>query len=187
VPWLAQAIVCGVSLVLGDAGSHGSRLRRGRDHPLRARAVPRLRLATAGPGAGVRALRRLAAGLWSELPLDHRPKLLLFGKSLGTAGVEAPFAAVDAGSSITSLTARTDGALVVGAKHGNTILSQLTDERDPGPPVWQPVFDGGSTVRFLSRDVKGWAEVAPPDGRTEADTPRLEEFPDHEDEMESDE
>src|SRR5262249_3647016 len=27
---------------------------------------------------------------WSELPPDKRPKLILFGKSLGTAGVEVP-------------------------------------------------------------------------------------------------
>jgi uncharacterized membrane protein len=50
------------------------------------------------------------------------------------------------------MVARTDGALIVGAKHGNTILSQLTEHRDPGSPVWQPVFDDGRTVRFLSRD-----------------------------------
>jgi uncharacterized membrane protein len=89
---------------------------------------------------------------WLQLPADHRPKLLLFGKSLGTAGVEAPFAAADATSSLANLVARTDGALIVGAKHGNTILSQLTKGRDPGSPVWQPVFDAGRTVRFLGRD-----------------------------------
>src|SRR5262245_40445334 len=33
---------------------------------------------------------------WSDLPLDRRPKLVLFGKSLGTAGVEAPFVGGDA-------------------------------------------------------------------------------------------
>ncbi len=40
----------------------------------------------------------------------------------------------------------------MGAKYHNPILSQLTDERDSGSPVWQPVFDGGHTVRFLNRD-----------------------------------
>lgn len=89
---------------------------------------------------------------WSELPFEARPKLLLFGKSLGTAGVEAPFAAVDAESSLANLTARIDGALIVGPKHGNPIYSQLTDARDPGSPAWQPVVDDGQTVRFLTRD-----------------------------------
>jgi uncharacterized membrane protein len=89
---------------------------------------------------------------WSKLPPDRRPKLVLFGKSLGTAGVEAPFVGVDASSSVANIVARTDGALIVGAKQSNPILSQLTRERDPRSPVWQPVFDGGRSVRFLNRD-----------------------------------
>src|SRR5262245_53660539 len=88
---------------------------------------------------------------WSELPADRRPKLLLFGKSLGTAGVEAPFAGGDVSSSVSNMVTRTDGALIVGAKHSNPIHSQLTRERDPGSPVWLPVFDGGRSVRFVNR------------------------------------
>lgn len=107
------------------------------------------------PGLAARAgsvLINTVAAHWSGLPAASRPKLLLFAKSLGTAGVEAPFAALDATSSLGNLTARTDGALIVGAKYHNPILSQLTDERDSGSPVWQPIFDGGRTVRFLNRD-----------------------------------
>jgi uncharacterized membrane protein len=89
---------------------------------------------------------------WSQLPPDRRPKLVLFGKSLGTAGVEAPFAGVDASSSVANLVARTDGALIVGAKYDNPIHSQLTRERDPGSPVWQPIVNRGRTVRFVNRD-----------------------------------
>jgi uncharacterized membrane protein len=89
---------------------------------------------------------------WSERPPDRRPKLVLFGKSLGAAGVEAPFVGVDASSSVASMVARTDGVLIAGAPHSNPILSQLTRERDPRSPVWQPVFDGGRSVRFLNRD-----------------------------------
>jgi len=89
---------------------------------------------------------------WSELPPDRRPKLLLFGKSLGTAGVEAPFVGVDAWSSVSNIVSRTDGVLIAGAKHSNPIHAQLTRERDPGSPVWLPVFDRGRSVRFLNRD-----------------------------------
>jgi uncharacterized membrane protein len=89
---------------------------------------------------------------WSELPPDRRPKLVLFGKSLGTAGVEAPFAGVDASSSVSNMVTRTDGALMAGAKHSNPIHTQLTRERDPGSPVWLPVFDRGRSVRFVDRD-----------------------------------
>jgi uncharacterized membrane protein len=89
---------------------------------------------------------------WSDLPPDDRPKLVLFGKSLGTAGVEAPFVGADAAASIANLTSGTDGALIVGAKRTNPIHSQLTGERDQGSPVWQPVVDDGRSVRFLSQD-----------------------------------
>jgi len=87
---------------------------------------------------------------WSELSPDRRPKLVLFGKSLGAAGVEAPFVGVDASSSVAGMVARTDGVLIAGAPHSNPILSQLARERDPRSPVWQPVFDGGRSVRFLN-------------------------------------
>jgi uncharacterized membrane protein len=89
---------------------------------------------------------------WSELPPDRRPKLFLFGKSLGTAGVEAPFVGRDAWSSVSNFVARTDGVLIAGAKHINPIHAQLTRERDPGSPVWLPIFDGGRSVRFVNRD-----------------------------------
>jgi len=89
---------------------------------------------------------------WSELPPSRRPKLVLFGKSLGAAGVEAPFVGRDASSSVANMLAQTDGVLIAGAKRGNVILSQLTRERDPGSPVWQPVFAGGRSVRFLNRN-----------------------------------
>jgi uncharacterized membrane protein len=89
---------------------------------------------------------------WSQLPPDRRPKLLLFGKSLGAAGVEAPFVGADASSSVTNMVARTDGALIAGGEERNPIHSQLTRERDRESPFWQPIFDGGRSVRFLNRD-----------------------------------
>jgi uncharacterized membrane protein len=89
---------------------------------------------------------------WSELPPEQRPKLVLFGKSLGTAGVEEPFVGGNAAASVANLVALTDGALIVGAKHSNPIHAQLTHAREPGSPVWQPVFDRGRTVRFVTRD-----------------------------------
>lgn len=89
---------------------------------------------------------------WRQLPPDSRPILLVFGKSLGTTGAETPFAAYDAASSVGNMLARTDGALIVGARKSNVILSQLTGERDAGSPVWQPVFQEGRAVRFVGRD-----------------------------------
>jgi uncharacterized membrane protein len=88
---------------------------------------------------------------WSQLPPDRRPELVLFGKSLGTAGVEALFVGVDASTSVARMVAQTDGVLLAGPKRSNPILSQLTRQRDSGSPVWQPVFDEGRSVRFLNR------------------------------------
>lgn len=89
---------------------------------------------------------------WAALPPNLRPKLVLFAKSLGTAGIEEPFVGPDASSSVANMAARIDGALIAGPKHSNPIHSQLTRERDAGSPVWQPVFGGGRSVRFLNRD-----------------------------------
>jgi uncharacterized membrane protein len=89
---------------------------------------------------------------WLQLPPNRRPKLLLFAKSLGAQGVEAPFVGVDAASSVANMVARTDGALIAGGEQRNPIHSQLTRERDRGSPFWQPIFDRGRSVRFLNRD-----------------------------------
>jgi uncharacterized membrane protein len=89
---------------------------------------------------------------WSRVSPDQRPKLVLFAKSLGTAGVEAPFVGVDASASVANLVAQTNGALIVGAPYANPILSQVTRAREPGSPVWLPVFDNGRSVRFVNRD-----------------------------------
>ena len=107
------------------------------------------------PGLAVEsgaALINAVTARWSQLPSDRRPKLLLFAKSLGTSGLEAPFAAVDAASSSANMASRVDGALIVGAKYTNPIHRQVTGARDSGSPVWQPVFDRGRTVRFVTRD-----------------------------------
>jgi uncharacterized membrane protein len=89
---------------------------------------------------------------WLQLPVDRRPELLLFGKSLGAAGIEAPFVGADGSSSVANMVAKTDGVLIAGGEHSNPIHSQLTRERDRGSPFWQPIFDGGRSVRFLNRD-----------------------------------
>jgi uncharacterized membrane protein len=50
------------------------------------------------------------------------------------------------------MVARTDGVLIVGGKESNPIQAQLTRERERRSPFWQPIFDGGRSVRFLNRD-----------------------------------
>ena len=80
-----------------------------------------------------------------EMPEARRPKLVVFGESLGSFGGEAPFL------SLNNLTARTDGALFSGPTFNNTIWVDLTHNRDKGSPEWLPIFDKGENVRFVAR------------------------------------
>ena len=78
------------------------------------------------------------------LPPDRRPRLIVFGESLGSQGSEAAF------SSIADARARTDGVLWVGPPNSNRLHAELTARRDPGSPAVLPVVDGGREVRFGS-------------------------------------
>lgn len=80
-----------------------------------------------------------------EMPEAQRPKLVVFGESLGSFGGEAPFL------SLNNIIARTDGALFSGPTFNNTMWTELTRTRDPGSPEWLPIFDDGANVRFVSR------------------------------------
>ncbi len=80
-----------------------------------------------------------------ELPEGKRPKLVVFGESLGSFGGEAPFL------SLNNLIARTDGALFSGPTFQNTIWTDLTARRDAGSPEKLPIYDKGEYVRFVSQ------------------------------------
>ncbi|RUP01138.1 MAG: hypothetical protein EKK34_30840 [Mycobacterium sp.] len=80
-----------------------------------------------------------------QMPEFKRPKLVVFGESLGSFGGEAPF------MSINNVLARTDGALFSGPTFNNTIWTQLTANRDSGSPEWLPIYDDGRNVRFVAR------------------------------------
>ena len=81
---------------------------------------------------------------WERLPAGQRPKLVVFGESLGSFGGEAAFSGAD------DIRDRTSGVLWVGPTNSNTLWSRFTAERDPGTPEWRPVYQGGRTVRFAS-------------------------------------
>src|SRR6516164_6932600 len=80
-----------------------------------------------------------------HLPEGQRPKLVVFGESLGSFGGEAPF------MSLNNILARTDGALFSGPTFNNTIWTDLTRNRDAGSPEWLPIYDKGEYVRFAAR------------------------------------
>jgi uncharacterized membrane protein len=81
---------------------------------------------------------------WLRLPAGRRPKLVVFGESLGSFGGENAFSGTD------DIRERTSGVLWVGPTNDNTLWSRFTAERDPGSPQWRPVYEGGKTVRFVT-------------------------------------
>lgn len=90
------------------------------------------------------ALFEAVDALVKQRPEGKRPKLVVFGESLGSFGGEAPFLALN------NLVARTDGALFSGPTFQNTIWTTLTRERDAGSPEWLPIYDKGENVRFAA-------------------------------------
>ncbi|BBX95335.1 alpha/beta hydrolase [Mycobacterium lacus] len=80
-----------------------------------------------------------------QMPEFQRPKLVVFGESLGSFGGEAPF------MSLNNVLARTDGALFSGPTFNNTIWTDLTATRDAGSPEWLPIYHDGHNVRFVAR------------------------------------
>lgn len=80
-----------------------------------------------------------------QMPEGQRPKLVVFGESLGSFGGEASF------MSLNNVLARTDGALFSGPTFQNTIWTDLTTTRDAGSPEWLPIYDDGRYARFVAR------------------------------------
>lgn len=81
---------------------------------------------------------------WLALPPDARPRLYLYGLSLGAYSsqeslrlsemIDRPFA----------------GALWVGPPFVSPLWHTLTQERDPASPEWLPQMEQGDTVRFTN-------------------------------------
>lgn len=81
---------------------------------------------------------------WLELPEDTRPKLVVFGESLGSFGAEAAF------SGERDMATRTSGALLTGPPNFNTLYREFTDNRDEDTPEVQPTYHDGRIVRIDS-------------------------------------
>jgi uncharacterized membrane protein len=89
---------------------------------------------------------------WERRPVDDRPRLISFGLSLGAYGAAGAFTGVEAGTSITNIVSRSEGALFVGTPYATPLLRQLVDDREGDSPAWAPIVDDGRSVRFDTRD-----------------------------------
>jgi uncharacterized membrane protein len=96
---------------------------------------------------------------WRLQPFDHRPKLLLYGESLGSMAGQAAFGYLPdvAAKNFSSV-------LWVGPPYASPLWRELTVRRDPGTPEVKPSYDGGRTVRFseATSPAEIAADAAPP-------------------------
>lgn len=82
---------------------------------------------------------------WAALPAEDRPRLYVFGESLGSFGGETAF------SGEFDLSNRTSGALFVGPPNFNPLYRSFVDDRDPGTREIEPVYREGRTIRFTNQ------------------------------------
>ncbi|MEX2962206.1 alpha/beta hydrolase [Microbulbifer sp. TYP-18] len=88
------------------------------------------------------ALFRAVYGHWRTLPVQRRPKLYLFGLSLGALNSDRSFDLYDI------IDEPFQGALWTGPPFRSNTWREVTAHRDPGSPAWLPQFRGGAVVRF---------------------------------------
>ncbi|MBV8292409.1 MAG: alpha/beta hydrolase [Mycobacterium sp.] len=80
---------------------------------------------------------------WQQLPPDHRPKLVLYGESLGSMAGQAAFGWLP---DIRQM--GFDAVLWVGPPQASPLWHALIVRRDPHSTQVQPRYDNGRTVRF---------------------------------------
>jgi uncharacterized membrane protein len=80
---------------------------------------------------------------WLQLPPDRRPKLVLYGESLGSMAGQGAFGWLPdiARMGFSSV-------LWVGPPNASPLWRAITERRDPGTPEVKPRYDNGRTVRF---------------------------------------
>lgn len=91
------------------------------------------------------ALFRAVYGHWTALPADERPRLFLFGLSLGAINSDRSFDLYDI------IDDPFDGVLWSGPPYRADTWRSATEKREPGSPEWLPRFRDGSVVRFANQ------------------------------------
>ncbi len=93
-----------------------------------------------------KALVNIVHDHWRQLPADTRPKLFLYGLSLGSYGSE------NALSPLNMIDNPINGALWAGPTFGNPIWQDLTRNRNIDSPAWLPRIGDGRTARFTTQE-----------------------------------
>ena len=92
-----------------------------------------------------RALFTTVYDYWTALPNDERPRLYLFGLSLGALNSDLSFDLYDI------IEDPFHGALWSGPPFRSDTWRTVTNDRDAGSPAWLPIFRDGSVVRFMNQ------------------------------------
>lgn len=94
------------------------------------------------------------ADWWNRLPADNRPKLYVYGESLGTTAGEGGF------SGVRDIASTVDGVLWLGPPNSNQLWRDLVSRRDPGTREVDPEYSGGMMVRFAgnSEEIQRWID-----------------------------
>ncbi|MDZ7906878.1 MAG: alpha/beta-hydrolase family protein [Gemmobacter sp.] len=111
-----------------------------------------------------RAVFRAVYGHWTALPRDRRPKLYLFGLSLGAMNGDLAADFYD------MIGDPYQGALWVGPPFTTRSWNAVVADRAEGSPVWAPQFRDGSLIRFMAQ------EGAVPKGQAGAESDRAEDW-----------
>ncbi|WP_062228358.1 alpha/beta hydrolase [Aureimonas frigidaquae] len=110
------------------------------------------------PGYGAeagRALFKRVYAHWTGLPRDSRPRLYLYGLSLGAMNSELS-------TDLYEVVADPfQGALWSGPPFTSATWRMATDERVPGTPEWLPRFRDGAIIRFTAQGNNLAAASAP--------------------------
>lgn len=88
---------------------------------------------------------------WLQEPEQTRPKLYIYGESLGVQAGEGAF------DGLAEIRESVDSVLWVGPPNANRLWSQFVTRRDPGTPEVRPVYADGLVVRFADN-----ASMIPP-------------------------
>ncbi|MBO9628007.1 MAG: alpha/beta-hydrolase family protein [Shinella sp.] len=102
----------------------------------------------AEPDYGAEAARALFHAIyshWTSLPRESRPKLYLYGLSLGALSSEQSAELFEV------IGDPYQGALWAGPPFPSRIWRKMTADRNAGTPAWLPRFRDGSYVRFTSQ------------------------------------
>lgn len=103
--------------------------------------------------ASGKALVKAVVAWWKTLPQDDRPRLLLYGESMGVLAGEAAF------NDLADVLDSVDGVLWAGPPNSSRLWQDLVTRRDPGTREAAPTYSAGLTVRFAQdeEDMRSFA------------------------------